>query len=50
MKYREFYEKYKDAERRLREGGDTPSLREELRKRDDELLASLELFNSLEGA
>lgn len=48
-KYVEFREKYKAVDRRFRKGGHMPALKEELRKRDEELLASVEQFNSFEG-
>lgn len=48
-KYAEFCEKYKEAQKWLCEEGDAPALRDELMKKDEELLASIERFNALEG-
>lgn len=45
-----FCRKYKDAHRWLHEEGDVPTLKEELKKKDEELLASIEQFNLREGA
>lgn len=49
-KYEEFCGWYREAERRLREKGDVPALREELRKKDKELVVSVERLSTLEGA
>lgn len=45
----EFHRKYKEANRQLRERGDVPALREEMRKNDEEFLAFMERLNSIEG-
>lgn len=41
-KYKEFHGKYRDSQRRLREESNVLALREELRKKDEKLLASVE--------
>lgn len=39
-----------DAERRLCEGGDVVALREDLKKKDENLLSYVERLNAMEGA
>lgn len=49
-KNHEFCEKFGDAQRRIREEAAMPGLREELKKKDEELMVAVERFNILEGA
>lgn len=49
MKYEKFRRKYREAARRFCKGGDAPALREELRKKYEELLAFGERFSTLDG-
>lgn len=47
FKFEEYRGWYKEAERSLCEGSDVTALREELKRKYEELLASVELLNSL---
>lgn len=47
-KYEEFKGRYRETEKWLRKGGNVPALREELRKKDKELLASVEQLSALD--
>lgn len=50
-KFEEYRGRYREAERRLHEGGgEVIALREELKKKYEDLLASVERLNALEGA
>lgn len=49
-KYLDFYGKYQDIQRRLHKEGDVPTLKEELKKNDEEMIMVMERFIILEGA
>lgn len=48
-KYEKYRRKYWDVRRWLRKGGNVPALREELKKKNEELMAAVERLNVLEG-